>query len=83
MQNALATRPVSATVDASNWQNYKSGIFGNCVSLLNHAVLVVGVVGYAWKVKNSWGTSWGENGYIRLSGGNTCGICINGGYYVA
>ncbi len=38
------------------------------MSLLNHAVLVVCVVGYAWKVKNSWGASWGKMAILDFLG---------------
>jgi C1A family cysteine protease len=67
------------TVDATNWSPYKSGVFSNCGASINHAVLLVGVAGGAWKIKNSWGTGWGESGYIRLAGGNTCGVCAYAG----
>ena len=77
----LTALPVSVTVDASNWSFYRVGIFSNCGTNTNHAVLLVGVVGGDWKIKNSWGTSWGENGFIRLLGqGNTCGICQWSGF---
>jgi C1A family cysteine protease len=77
--NDLATqlnqRPISIAVDANNWSPYKSGIFNNCKTSLDHGVLLVGVTDQYWKVKNSWGPSWGESGYIRLARGNTCGMC--------
>ncbi|GET88036.1 cathepsin L-like protease [Leishmania tarentolae] len=64
--------PVAVAVDASTWQLYLGGVVSNCFALsLNHGVLVVGFNKTAtppyWIVKNSWGTSWGENGYIRLA----------------
>jgi C1A family cysteine protease len=71
--------PISVAVDATNWSPYKSGVFSNCKTSLNHAVLLVGVIGGNWKIKNSWGTSWGESGYIRLANGNTCGVCNHEG----
>jgi len=67
------------TVDASKWSSYRSGVFNTCGTSINHAVLLVGVVGGSWKIKNSWGTSWGENGFIRLASGNTCGVCAQPG----
>ncbi len=75
LANALTGRPISVAVDATNWSTYKTGIFNNCATKLNHGVLLTGVTGGAWRVKNSWGTSWGEQGFIRLTAGNTCGIC--------
>lgn len=69
-------QPVSVLVDASKWMLYKSGIYNQCSeSALNHAVLLVGMSDTYWKLQNSWGTSWGEQGYIRLQMGNCCGVC--------
>ena len=75
LTNGINSEPISVTVDASKWSSYKSGVFNNCGTSINHAVLLVGVVGGNWKIKNSWGTGWGETGYIRLANGNTCGVC--------
>jgi cathepsin L len=73
LQAGLVQGPVSVCVDASNWSMYRSGVFSNCRSALNHAVLAVGYDDSQWHIKNSWG-SWGESGYIRLAPGNTCGV---------
>lgn len=60
LANSLVGRPISVAVDATNWSTYKSGIFDNCASNLNHGVLLVGVAADYWKVKNSWAADWGE-----------------------
>lgn len=75
--SAIQIKPVSIAVDATNFQYYSKGIFSNCGTSLNHGVLLVGYSASSgsWKVKNSWGTSWGESGYIQLKSGNTCGLC--------
>lgn len=71
----LNTGPVSVLVDASNFPNYKSGIFSNCGERLDHAVLAVGYdESENYIVKNSWGTDWGMDGYITIQSGSTCGI---------
>lgn len=77
VQTAVASRPLGVSVDANKWNKYGSGIFNTCGSSLDHDVLLVGVTDTYWKIKNSWGTSWGEHGFIRLSPGNTCGICLD------
>jgi len=81
LTSGINSHPISIAVDATNWGSYKSGVFNNCATSLNHAVLLVGVVGGNWKIKNSWGTGWGESGYIRLAAGNTCGVCAYAGVY--
>ncbi|XP_050293415.1 procathepsin L-like [Anthonomus grandis grandis] len=87
--------PISVSVDASYWQLYSGGIFndvycGTEIYSLNHGVLAVGYetdptngIEY-WLVKNSWGDTWGENGYIRLAknGRNQCGIATEASYPV-
>ena len=80
LANALTGRPVSVAVDGQNFQFYQSGIFSNCNTNLSLAVLLVGMTDYFWNLKNSWGTNWGENGYIRISRGNTCGVCMDASY---
>ena len=74
MLSALQQRPLSILIDAEdcNFQSYRGGIIDNyqCGSRQDHAVLLVGYgtengVDY-WKVKNSWASSWGENGYFRV-----------------
>ncbi|KAI4901396.1 hypothetical protein NFI96_009128 [Prochilodus magdalenae] len=85
MMEAVATvGPISVGINArlASFHRYRSGIYDDpsCDSrLVNHAVLVVG---YGrdkgqdyWLIKNSWGTAWGERGFIRMARNrNRCGI---------
>jgi cathepsin L len=69
--DAVLKGPVGVTVAASGWGSYASGIFTNCDPTVNHAVLLMGYGKDAnnqkyWLVRNSWGHSWGEKGFIRL-----------------
>eukprot|EP00613_Pedinella_sp_CCMP2098_P061268 CAMPEP_0171983910 /NCGR_PEP_ID=MMETSP0993-20121228/273553_1 /TAXON_ID=483369 /ORGANISM="non described non described, Strain CCMP2098" /LENGTH=421 /DNA_ID=CAMNT_0012636709 /DNA_START=181 /DNA_END=1449 /DNA_ORIENTATION=- len=68
--------PVAITVDASAWSSYAGGVFDGCDQAspdLDHGVLLVGygtdeTTGQDyWLVRNSWGPTWGEAGYIRLA----------------
>lgn len=80
LANALVSRPISVAVDGKNFQFYTSGVFYNCGTSLSLAVLLVGMTDGFWVLKNSWGTGWGEAGYIRISRGNTCGVCTTASY---
>jgi len=83
LQKSVTQQPVSVAVDARKWQSYHSGIFSGCGALvqLDHGVLAVGYTDSYWKVKNSWGTSWGESGFIRVTyGKNECGIANAASY---
>ena len=70
------TGPLSVCVDANNWNSYTGGILSVCGTSVDHCVQAVGVdTSSYWKVRNSWGTGWGESGFIRLAyGKNTCAI---------
>jgi len=69
--------PLPIAVDASeHWQTYTGGVVSTCSGTsLDHGVMAVGYTSDYWIVKNSWGASWGESGYIRLAyGSNQCGL---------
>jgi len=82
METALNGGPVSVAIEAdqSSFQLYKSGVFdGVCGTSLDHGVLAVGYGTDGkdyYKVKNSWGASWGEAGYIRMVKG--AGVQVGG-----
>lgn len=73
LKSAVAEGCVSVAIEADQtaFQHYSSGVLtGSCGTSLDHGVLVVGYGTSGsqdyWKVKNSWGTSWGEDGYILI-----------------
>ncbi|CAH1987102.1 unnamed protein product [Acanthoscelides obtectus] len=74
--------PVSVGLDATHMQFYSGGVITkksgckNELDDLDHGVLVVAYSEDYWLIKNSWGTTWGEQGYLRLkrNDGNTCGV---------
>lgn len=72
--------PVSVGVAADDsFSNYRSGIFnGSGSDQLNHAVNIVGWGKGYWIMRNSWGTGWGEQGYMRIKfGANGIGAWTN------
>jgi C1A family cysteine protease len=84
--DALQKGPVSVAIEAdqSIFQFYTSGVLdGNCGRNLDHGVTAVGFgadssTGY-WIVKNSWGTTWGNKGFVWIRAmKNMCGITGNG-----
>jgi C1A family cysteine protease len=74
--------PISVCVAAEDWQNYNSGVMKTCTGQVDHCVQAVGYKQSAsepyWIVRNSWGTGWGQAGYIYLDmtadGGDICHI---------
>jgi len=94
LMEAVAKQPVSVAIEADQnaFQLYSHGVLTKeCGNKLDHGVLLVGYgtengISY-WKIKNSWGASWGENGFIRLERGGVskdgeCGIKLMPSYPV-
>jgi cathepsin H len=94
LKHAVAlVRPVSIAFEVVNgFRFYKSGVYtsttcGSTPMDVNHAVLAVGYgtedsVPY-WLVKNSWGGSWGDDGYFKMElGKNMCGVATCASYPV-
>lgn len=89
IEEVVATKgPVAVGIDASakSFQLYGSGIYyepqcGSTIDKINHAVLVIGFGTETngekyWLIKNSYGPTWGENGYAKIGRNvtNPCGI---------
>jgi cathepsin F len=73
--------PPSVCVDASTWDSYRGGVYtrADCGTQLDHCVQIVGWTVVkdlnAWIVRNSWGKSWGNEGYLYVAmGQDACGI---------
>ena len=92
---AVQRQPISIAIEADHksFQFYSSGVYNStdCGYELDHGVLVVGwgvLDGQEyWKVKNSWGPSWGNDGYIYLARNikdkrGQCGIAMQPSYPV-
>lgn len=94
LKAAVARQPVSVAIDGAGvmFQLYSDGIFtGYCGYQLNHGVTAVGYGEERgrkyWIVKNSWGDSWGESGYVRIDRDvsderGVCGIAMEASYPV-
>ena len=71
----VETGPIAVTVYASLWKSYESGVYDGCSYkdniILNHGVVAEGYgtdekLGDFYLIRNSWGPTFGEEGYIRL-----------------
>ncbi len=86
LKAAVAQQPVAVAISADTklFQSYSSGVItsASCYTSLDHGVLIVGYgtengLDY-WLVKNSWSSSWGDDGYVKIlrsSSSNDGGIC--------
>ncbi len=94
LKEAVSQQPVSVAIEADTrvFQLYSSGVITSdgCGTNLDHGVLIVGYgeeneTPY-WLVKNSWGSTWGEDGFVKIARSNsssskgTCGIAMQPSY---
>jgi C1A family cysteine protease len=85
IQNCLYNYVQAVAIDAgsSYFQTYTSGVLTNtvaCGTSINHAVTAIGwgnnaTAGNYWIVRNSWGTGWGNAGYVYIGWGTSPGVC--------
>ena len=77
LRTVVRKGPVSVGVAASGWGGYASGLYQcNPNNGINHAVMLVGYTSLRhWIIKNSWGKSWGEDGYMTIDRNADCKIC--------
>jgi len=88
LMSAVQVGPVSIAIEAdqSGFQFYSGGVFsGKCGKSLDHGVLLVGYGTDGsddyWRIKNSWGASWGDSGYINVvRGKDMCGLADSASY---
>ncbi|KMT04501.1 hypothetical protein BVRB_8g181670 [Beta vulgaris subsp. vulgaris] len=89
LMQAVSQQPISIGIDANGFEflNYNGGVFnGECGQQINHAVTIVGYDtdtdgNNYWLLKNSWGETWGENGYMKIiRDQNQCGITLYASY---
>lgn len=74
LMKAVASQPVSVAVDASDrtFMLYSGGVMtGSCGTQLDHGIAAIGYGVESdgtkyWILKNSWGTTWGEKGFLRM-----------------
>ena len=96
LKEAVSNSPVSIAIEADTryFQSYSSGVLTSttCGTTLDHGVLIVG---YGeedgqkyWLVKNSWGSGWGDSGYVKIArsessnDGGVCGISMGASFVV-
>lgn len=94
LKSAVAQQPVSIAIEADTryFQSYSSGVLtsSSCGTNLDHGVTLIGYgtengIDY-WIVKNSWGTSWGDNGYVKIARSDStndpgiCGIAMSASF---
>jgi len=82
-QTLQSTGPISVCVDASTWQSYQSGVLTDCGDSVDHCVQLTGYANWGksgsyWIVRNSWGDSWGNQGFIWIQTGSD--LCLIGDY---
>jgi len=63
-------------LDASSWELYVSGVNSSPCTKVDHVALVVGYTPDHWIVQNTWGSSWGIQGYINIARGKNNANCI-------
>lgn len=80
LQSLLNIGPASVCLAADAFQTYRGGVLTSCPGAIDHCVQAVGydTDNNWWVVRNSWGSGWGEGGYIRIQmGQNLCQIAAD------